>query len=80
LKHRVGPRFAWSVVALLWFTFLLNHMDRQLVFSIFPILRRDLGFTDARIGLVGSLFIWTYALCMPIAGWLADRSRRERVR
>ena len=79
LKHWVGSRLAWSVVAFLWFTFLLNYADRQLVFSIFPMLRRDLGFTDAKLGLIGSLFIWTYSLCMPLAGWLADRIRRERM-
>jgi MFS family permease len=79
VRHWVGSRLAWWVVVFLWFTFLLNYVDRQLVFSIFPMLRRDLGFTDAQLGLVGSLFIWTYCLCMPLAGWLADRIRRERL-
>jgi MFS family permease len=79
LKDGVDSRLAWSVVAFLWFAFLLNYIDRQLVFSIFPMLRRDLGFTDAKLGLTGSLFIWSYCLCMPFAGWLADRIRRDRL-
>jgi MFS family permease len=62
----------WVIVGFLWVTFLLNFVDRQLIFSIFPVLRRDLGFSDTQLGLIGSLFIWTYVVCMPFAGRLTD--------
>jgi MFS family permease len=57
----------------------LNYVDRQAVFSIFPVLRKELGFTSAELGLIGTLFLWLYALCMPLAGYLADNLRRERL-
>jgi MFS transporter, Spinster family, sphingosine-1-phosphate transporter len=66
-------------VAFLWFAYFLNYLDRQVVFSIFPVLRRDLGFSDAQLGLVGTLFIWVYSLCMPLTGRLADVVRRDRL-
>src|SRR5580704_12802281 len=72
-------RLAWATVALLWFAYLLNYVDRQAVFSIFPVLRSDLGFSDLQLGLVGTLFIWVYSLCMPLAGRLADAVRRDRL-
>ncbi|HZT28856.1 MAG TPA: MFS transporter [Bryobacteraceae bacterium] len=72
-------RFAWVVVAVLWLAYVINYLDRQVVFSIFPALKRDLGFTDAQLGLVGSLFVSVYSLCMPLTGRIADVLRRDRV-
>jgi predicted MFS family arabinose efflux permease len=70
---------AWRVVVLLWFTYLINYVDRQVVFSIYPPLRRELRFSEAELGLVGSVFTWVYSLCMPLTGRLADLLPRQRV-
>jgi len=75
----VAPASAWAPVAFLWCAYLLNYLDRQVVFSIFPVLHSDLGFSDTQLGLVGTLFIWVYSLCMPITGRLADLVRRDRL-
>src|SRR5690242_13199129 len=73
LKH------AWLVVALLSIAFVINYVDRQVVFSIFPLLRRDLGFSEAELGAVGTLFTWTYSLAMPFSGRLADIFSRRKL-
>lgn len=70
---------SWNVVALLFAAFALCYLDRQAAFSIFPVLKRDLGFSDTQLGLVGSLFGWSYALSMPVAGRVADILRRDRL-
>lgn len=70
---------AWLVVGLLWLAFLLNYIDRQVVFSIFPILGKQLHFSKAQLGLTGSIFIWTYSLCMPLTGLLADLVPRSKL-
>jgi len=75
----ITPRLAWATVLFLWLAYLLNYLDRQVVFSIFPVLRRDLGFSDTQLGLVGTLFLWVYSLCMPLTGRMADRVRRDRL-
>src|SRR6476620_4837203 len=75
----VDQRTAWAIVAFLWVTYCLNYTDRQAVFSIYPALRRDLGFSDAQLGLVGSTFTWTYSICMVGSGRLADLLRNDRV-
>ena len=75
----VTPRRAWATVAFLWFAFLLNYLDRQVVFSIFPVLRTDLGFSERQLGLVGAVFIWVYSVCTPFSGRLADVVRRDRL-
>lgn len=75
----MSTRERWWLVVLLWFCLALNYVDRQMAYSIFPALKADLGFTDARLGLIGSIFAWIYSLCMPFAGRLADRFRRDRM-
>ncbi len=72
LKQRPVP-----LIAFLWVAFALNYLDRQMVYSMFPALRVDLGIETARLGLIGSVFLWVYTLSMPLAGRLADRGRRE---
>lgn len=69
----------WLVVAFLWVAFFINYVDRLAVFSIYPVLKRDLLLSNAQLGLVGTVFIWTYSLCMPFTGRLADVFRRERI-
>jgi len=69
---RSAPR-AWLLVAFMWVAYFLNYSDRQVVSSIFPILKSELRFTDIQLGLTGSIFLWVYALCSPIAGQIGDR-------
>ena len=68
-----GSKKAWGLVGMMWVAYFLNYGDRQVVFSIFPILKRELHFTDTQLGLTGSLFLWVYALASPIAGQIGDR-------
>jgi len=65
------------LIAYLWIAFALNYVDRQMVDSMFPALKADLGFAGANLGLIGSVFMWVYTLSMPIAGRLADIWRRD---
>jgi MFS family permease len=78
-KPGTGIRSAWAVVGFLWIAQLLNYLDRQLVFSMFPVMERDLGFSGAQLGLLGSLFLWSYCACQGPAGRLADIVPRDRL-
>jgi len=69
----------WLAVGLLWFVGLLNYLDRQVIFSLFPLLKSDLQLTDAQLGLAGAAFLWVYALLSPIAGFAGDRFGHKRV-
>ena len=75
----LNPRTAWAIVALLWVTYCLNYVDRQAVFSIYPDLRSDLRFSDSQLGLIGSMFTWTYSISMVATGRVADVLRVERI-
>jgi predicted MFS family arabinose efflux permease len=63
----------WALIAYLWVCYLLNHADRQVVYTLFPALQKDFGYSDTVVGLTGALFLWVYGLCSPVAGILGDR-------
>lgn len=70
----------WQLIAFLWGCYVLNHADRQVMYTLFPVLQSDFGLSDTMLGLTGALFLWVYGLCSPIAGVLGDRwSRRGMV-
>ncbi len=69
----------WRVALFLFFAAALNYADRAALSSVVPPIRTELGATDVQIGLMGLLFLWTYALCSPLAGNVADRFSRSRI-
>jgi predicted MFS family arabinose efflux permease len=70
---------SWLLVALLAIVALLNYLDRQVIFSVLPLLRTDLQLTDPQIGLLGATFLWVYAFCSLFAGWTAQRFGHRKV-
>lgn len=69
----------WVVIALFWLIYFLNQADRQVLFSVFPLLTGDLGTSDTQLGLLGSSFFWVYALLVPVAGGLGDTFSRTKL-
>ncbi len=70
-------KYKWWVVAMLWFTCFFNYADRQAIFSVFPLLKAQMGLSDVQLGIVGGSFMWVYALSGPLAGLVGDRMRRK---
>jgi MFS family permease len=62
--------YKWRVVAMLWFVCFLNYADRQSIFSVFPKLKEEFGFNKVQLGLIGSAFMWVYAGCAPLTGFI----------
>ena len=71
------PGYKWSVVAMLWLISFFNYADRQAIFSVFPLLEREMNLTPVQLGLLGSAFAWVYGLGAPFAGMVVDRVRRK---
>jgi MFS family permease len=71
--------YKWRVVAMLWCISFFNYADRQAIFSVFPLLEREMHLTPVQLGLLGSGFAWVYGLGAPFAGMLVDRARRKTV-
>jgi predicted MFS family arabinose efflux permease len=69
----------WTPVGLLWGVALLNYLDRQVVFSQFSLIQKDLHATSLQLGLISSVFLWIYGSLSPFAGYIADRWGRARI-
>ena len=74
---RNAGAYKWAVIGMLWFVCFLNYADRQAIFSVFPLIKSQLNLSDVQLGVVGSSFMWMYALFGPFAGWLCDRLPRK---
>ena len=77
MRVPMTPRYKWAVVAMLWAICFCNYADRQAIFSVFPLLEREMHLTPIQLGLLGSAFAWVYGLAAPLAGMVVDRIRRK---
>jgi MFS family permease len=58
---------------------LLNYIDRQVLFAVFPLIKIDLNLSDTALGFLGSAFMLSYLLFAPLFGWLGDHWSRTRL-
>ncbi len=58
---------------------LLNYIDRQVLYAVFPPIQAELGLTDTELGLLAAGFMWVYLSTAPAFGLLADRWNRPRL-
>src|SRR5258708_2506289 len=88
LRRRLGAcgfarmterRYAWGLVGVLWLVALPNYVDRQVIFSLFPLLAGDMALSAVKLGLLSTVFLWVYGLLSPFAGFAADRFGRGRL-
>lgn len=71
--------YKWELIVLLWFAFLFNMADRQAYNVVLPLLSKDLNLSPVQAGLVASVFLWFYAILVPVGGYLGDVARRKWV-
>lgn len=71
-------RYAWVAVGLLWVVACLNYVDRQVIFSVFPLIGRELKLSDFELGLLSTVFLWVYGVASPLGGYFADRVGRKK--
>lgn len=62
-----------KVFALCWCAYAGGYLCRTNLSIVIPSLIQDLGWDKASIGLMGSLFFWTYAFGQLINGYIGDR-------
>ncbi|WP_298433686.1 MFS transporter [Geobacter sp.] len=75
-RHPSAGRYA---LALLLGVNLLNYIDRQVLYAVFPLIKADLALSDTALGLIGSAFMVCYMVSAPFFGWWGDRGSRPRL-
>ncbi|HEY3993889.1 MAG TPA: MFS transporter [Ktedonobacteraceae bacterium] len=73
---RGQARFAFTVLLIIN---VLNYADRYILSAVLPKIHADLGLTSLEEGLLGSSFLFVYAIAtLPLGVW-ADRSVRKNI-
>lgn len=71
--------YKWELILLLWLAFFFNQADRQIFNVVLPLIKAELHFSDAELGLIASALIWTYGLLVPVGGFAGDLTGRKRI-
>src|SRR5437868_6316416 len=74
------PAYSWYALALLLLIYVLNFLDRTIIYILFPLIKKEMAFSDTQLALLGttSFVIFYTVLGIPF-GRLADRSSRTKI-
>jgi ACS family hexuronate transporter-like MFS transporter len=68
---RISPQ--WLLMGVLWLSWTLNFLDRQLLASVAPTLKAEFQLSNTQYGGLISGFYLVYALATPLSGLFVDR-------
>jgi len=74
-----SPKYARYALALLLAVNLINYIDRQVLYAVFPLIKSDFSLSDTALGFLGSAFMICYMCSAPLLGWIGDRGSRVRL-
>jgi MFS transporter, Spinster family, sphingosine-1-phosphate transporter len=69
----------WRVLLILMLVNFVNYVDRQIIFSLFPAIRRDFSLSFVQLGYLATAFTVVLSLASFPLGMLADRISRRAV-
>jgi len=72
-------RTQWRVLLILMLVNFVNYVDRQIIFSLFPSIRRDFGLSFEQLGYLATAFTVILSLASFPLGMLADRISKRAV-
>jgi len=74
------PFYSWYALGVLTLIYVLNFLDRSLIYILFTPIKREMALTDLQLALLGSTsFVIFYTLLGIPFGRLADRVNRKRM-
>jgi len=76
----VVNRYSWYALAVLTAVYVLNFLDRTLIYILFTPIKKEMAFSDLQLALLGTTsFVIFYTLLGIPFGRLADRSSRTKI-
>jgi predicted MFS family arabinose efflux permease len=79
MRARTDRQQVWFSVAVLFAVNILNFYDRGVPGALVEPMRKEFHLNDTQIGLLGSAFIWLYAIVGVPLGVIADRWSRKQL-
>src|SRR4051812_22684978 len=76
----VVSRYSWYALAVLTAVYVLNFLDRTLIYILFTPIKKEMAFSDLQLALLGTTsFVIFYTLLGIPFGRLADRKSRKNL-
>jgi MFS family permease len=74
------PFYSWYALGLLMVIYVLNFLDRTVIYILFPLIKKEMAFSDTQLALLGttSFVIFYTVLGIPF-GRFADRGSRTKI-
>jgi len=74
------PAYSWYALAVLTLVYVLNFLDRTLIFILFTPIKKEMAFSDLQLALLGTTsFVIFYTLLGIPFGRMADRAVRKNM-
>lgn len=74
------PAYSWYALGLLMVIYVLNFLDRTIIYILFPLIKKEMAFSDTQLALLGTTsFVIFYTLLGIPMGRIADRGSRAKV-
>ncbi len=71
--------YPYAMLAVLTGLNILNYIDRNVLFAVQPLIKKEFHISDYQIGILTSAFFFSYMLAAPLVGWLGDRYPRKYI-
>ncbi len=80
MNEEKTPKYSYYALSLLMFVYVMNFLDRQIIYILFPSIKADLAFSDLQLALLGgtSFAIFYTVLGIPF-GRMADKVSRTKL-
>src|SRR5260370_31318105 len=79
MSQRSQQQSLWLSVVVLFAINILNFYDRHVPGALVEPMRKEFHLNDSQIGLLGSAFIWIYAIFGVPLGRIADSASRKKL-
>lgn len=74
------PLYSWYALVLLMVIYILNFLDRTIIYILFPLIKKEMAFSDTQLALLGTTsFVIFYTILGIPFGRYADRGSRSKI-
>lgn len=74
------PLYSWYALGLLMVIYVLNFLDRTIIYILFPLIKKEMAFSDTQLALLGTTsFVIFYTILGIPFGRYADRGSRTKI-
>ena len=68
------PAYAWYALVVLMIVYILNFLDRTIIYILFPLIKKEMDFSDTQLALLGTTSFVIFYTVLGNSIWPTGRS------